>query len=178
MQFPDSEFWDFSIEYYSICEVEKNCLKLQDQFDLNVNLILFCYWLATKNHILNKEQWQQVLLASQPWEEVIKPLRLSRKMMKDSSIAWPSDFKLETKKSVSSIEINTEHMQQLSIEQTWQKMNIEESGECDKDIVNNNVQNYLTAIDSKFTADTISNETDILLKAYMNYQENNKTIAL
>jgi uncharacterized protein (TIGR02444 family) len=179
MQFPESDFWDFSIDFYSVKEVEKNCLNLQDKFELNVNLVLFCYWLAIKKkNIANEHQWQQLFSATLPWEEIIRPLRLSRKMINHSSIAWPADFKVETKKSVSAIEINTEHMQQLSIEQAWQQMGITKSEKSYEDIINNNIKNYLKAIESKFTIDAISNETNSLLEACLEYHENSKTIAL
>lgn len=179
MQFPDSDFWDFSISFYANADVESTCLTLQDQYNLNVNLILFCYWLAeNKQEPLEKKQWSQLLSAAQPWEEIIKPLRQSRKMINHSSIAWPSDFKIETGKHVSNIEINTEHMQQLSIEQAWRQMNCSESDKSYLDIITNNVKNYLVTIDSEFTVDSVSNETDTLLKVFLDYQENKKTIAL
>lgn len=179
MQFPDSEFWNFSIGFYANPEVESTCLNLQDQYHLNVNLILFCYWLAeNKQEPLDKEQWTQLLSAAQPWEEIIKPLRQSRKMISHSSIAWPSDFKIETGKHVSNIEINTEHMQQLSIEQAWRQMNCIECDKSHLDIINNNLNAYLISKNSEFTVDSISNETDTLLNTFLDYQENKKTIAL
>ena len=179
MQFPESEFWNFSIGFYAKTEVESTCLNLQDLYHLNVNLILFCYWLAeNKQEPLDKEQWAQLLSAAQPWEEIITPLRQSRKMISHSSIAWPSDFKIETGKHVGDIEINTEHMQQLSIEQAWRQMNCSESDKSHLDIITNNLNTYLVSINSEFTVDSISNEADTLLKSFLDYQENKKTIAL
>ena len=99
-------------------------------------------------------------------------------MISHSSIAWPSDFKIETGKHVGNIEINTEHMQQLSIEQAWRQMNCSESDKSHLDIITNNLNTYLVSINSEFTVDSISNEADTLLKSFLDYQENKKTIAL
>ena len=179
MKFPDSAFWDFSINFYQRPNVEESCLTLQDEFSLNVNLILFCYWLSIeKQQVLSRDQWSVLLNASLPWEEIIKPLRQSRRMITQSTIAWPNDFKQETKKAVAEIEINTEHMQQLSIEQAWQKMNCTVVEINSQEIINDNLRNYLPATDSKFSINDISNETSQLLKASIAYNENNQTMAL
>lgn len=179
MKFPESNFWNFSLTFYQLPEVEKNCLALQDEHQLNVNLILFCHWLAIeKKQALNKDQWHELISASLPWEEIIKALRQSRRMITNSSIAWPTDFKYETSKGVTNIELNTEHMQQLSIEQAWQAMDIESSESNIEDLISENIKNYLIAANCAFSIDDISVESGILLKAGANYNVNNQTIAL
>ena len=179
MQFPDSGFWNFSISFYPLPDIEQSCLQLQDNFELNVNLVLFCHWLAIeKQQPLDSNQWQQLIVTTQPWEEILKPLRESRRMIKHHPIAWPSDFKQETSNGVSNIEINTEHMQQLAIEQAWQQMNTASSDESCENIINHNIKYYLIATNSSFSADAISAETETLLKASLGFQANNQTIAL
>lgn len=179
MQFPNSDFWDFSNDFYAHKEIESTCLTLQDKYDLNVNLILFSCWLTiNKNSILDKQQWLQLYSATLPWEEIIKPLRQSRRMINHSSIAWPSDFKAETGKTVSTIEINTEHMQQLSIEQTWLQMTLQSSQANAKEIITENIKTYLVVINSDVTINDFTNELDCLLQACVNYQTNKKTMML
>ena len=179
MQFPQSLFWNFSLNFYQLPEVEKSCLSLQEEHQLNVNLILFCYWLALENHQqLSLEQWQQLISASLPWEEIIKPLRQSRKLIKHSPIAWPNNFIKETGNGISTIEINTEHMQQLSIEQAWQQMDTSAIQEEIEAIAHYNISQYLKAANNDVSTESIKNELEKLSKACAEYQTINKTIAL
>jgi len=179
MQFPESNFWNFSIDFYQIPDIEKSCLALQDDYQLNVNLILFCHWLAlNKQQALSKNQWQTLIIAAQPWEDIIQTLRKSRRMVTNSSIAWPTDFKQETSKGVSNIEINTEHMQQLAIEQAWKAFDITVSEDSSLEILQHNIKNYLIVSDSQFTTEQLQNELDTIEQASTNFQLNNQTMTL
>jgi len=179
MQFPESNFWNFSIRFYQITDIEKSCLVLQDNYQLNVNLILFCHWITlNKQQALSQNQWQTLVIAAQPWEDIIHTLRKSRRMITNSSIAWPTDFKQETSNGVSDIEINTEHMQQLAIEQAWKAFEISESEDNQQDILRHNIKNYLIASNSQFTIEQLQKELDTIKQASTDFQLNNQTMAL
>lgn len=73
-------FWKFSFDLYRHAVVEKACLFMQDQYDFNVNLMLFIVWHA-KNHggMITKEQLQQMQQKMMLWNEfVTKPIRHER----------------------------------------------------------------------------------------------------
>jgi len=179
MQFPESNFWNFSINFYQLPDIKQSCLALQDNYQLNVNLILFCHWLAlNKQHTLSQSQWQTLVIAAQPWEEIIQTLRMSRRMITNSSIAWPTDFKQETSNGVSSIEINTEHMQQLAIEQAWKTFDVSVSEDSRQEILHHNIKNYLIASDSQFTIEQLQKELGTIEQAGTDFQLNNQTMAL
>ncbi|MGY8963505.1 MAG: DUF2390 domain-containing protein, partial [Rhodospirillales bacterium] len=40
-------FWEFAISAYSRPGVEKAMLSLQDRMGVDINMVLFCVWLAT-----------------------------------------------------------------------------------------------------------------------------------
>lgn len=42
----DNPFWRFSIAVYQEGAVKKACISLQDEYKINVNLLLLCCWLA------------------------------------------------------------------------------------------------------------------------------------
>jgi len=179
MQFPESNFWNFSIDFYRLPDIKKSCLVLQDNYQLNVNLVLFCHWLAlNKQQVLSLEQWNLLVETARPWEEIIINLRKSRRMITDSSIAWPTDFKQETSSGVSSIEINTEHMQQLAIEQAWKAFNVSVSEDSQQEILQHNIKNYLTASDSQFSIEQLQAELSSIEQAGIDFQLNNQTMAL
>lgn len=146
MQFPDSDFWQFSIHFYQIEGVEQSCLELQNRFNLNVNLILFCYWLALeKKQTLTIKQWIQLIDTASGWDEINHSLRASRNTIKHSVISWPEDFKQQTIRAVLDIELCTEHMQQLSLEQCWKKMDTSHTSDSCESSVSNNINSYLSA---------------------------------
>lgn len=177
MQFPDSDFWDFSIIFYQLAGVEQSCLELQDSFNLNVNLILFCHWLALeKKQCLTTNQWQQLIDITLPWESIIKPLRESRRTIKNSIIAWPEDFKQETIQGILNAELNTERMQQLSIEQSWKKIKPSSTNDTFEEVISGNISLYLSATHQNIPDEILNAKLQPLLTACHVYQENKREI--
>ena len=43
---PEHPFWEFSLRFYQQPGVEGICLKLQDKYGYNVNMVLLCCWMA------------------------------------------------------------------------------------------------------------------------------------
>lgn len=178
MQFPDSDFWDFSIRFYTQPEVENHCLSLQEKYQLDVNSVLFAFWLASeKNTVLNVQQWHQLLSVSLPWQEIIKPLRKSRVLLKDAAIAWPADFQHETRGSISQIEINAEHMQQLAMEKYFSEMSPEPCSMTLDEMIRCNLSNLLGALNQDTSLGMIEAEISPLLEIIQNDQDSKKIIA-
>jgi len=96
MNFPNSEFWNYSTQIWTLPDVESLCLELQNNYDINVNLILYCCWVGDKNLNLNDDDLQILLDTIQPWQTMIKPLRDSRKMMQQHLIAMPANMVNQT----------------------------------------------------------------------------------
>ena len=46
-----SPFWDFSVAVYGASAVEGECLTLQDQFGIDVNLILLCAFVGAAHGV-------------------------------------------------------------------------------------------------------------------------------
>lgn len=76
-------FWDFSCEIYK--QVKSDMLRLQDNYQLNVNLLLFCCFMDLKQHTLSVTQWQIVLYELTQSEQQLKTLRSRRKAAKSTS---------------------------------------------------------------------------------------------
>lgn len=49
-----SEFWNFSVSLYAAESVEHQCLLLQNQFNLNVNVLLLCCFLDKRKEQLSE----------------------------------------------------------------------------------------------------------------------------
>ena len=79
-------FWNFSVKFYSSMNVAEACLALQEEFDLDINLLLFCLWFSRNHGEVNDELLRNVWEFSSEWKiEVVQPLRSVRKWMKGNS---------------------------------------------------------------------------------------------
>ncbi len=117
MKFPDSKLWSFSDQIYKLPEVEGACLKLQNNFDADINIIMYCLWIADKGIKLNQEDAIVLIQTTLPWQKtILKPLRDARKMMKQHIIAMPTDLLDQTITNLSEMELNAEHMSQMALE--------------------------------------------------------------
>ena len=118
MNFPDSEFWNYSIQVYQIPEVEQACLALQNGYQIDVNLLLYCCWAGDNKVKLSSDNIQQLIVAAHPWQSIIKPLRDSRRLLKNEVMALDNGLAVETGNNLKEMELNAEHMAQLDIEKT------------------------------------------------------------
>ena len=117
MNFPDSELWSFSEQTYALPEVENICLKLQNDYDADINIILYCIWAAQQSVVLNEDDARLLIKTTEPWQQnILKPLRDARKMMKQHIIAMPSNMLDQTVSNIGEMELHAEHMSQLALE--------------------------------------------------------------
>ena len=80
----------FSLELYDAEGVAAACLELQDAYQLDVNLILFCFWHGSAYGKIDQELLQNIIKLSIEWRSgVVQPLRSARSWMKLNSN--PSD---------------------------------------------------------------------------------------
>jgi uncharacterized protein (TIGR02444 family) len=84
------KFWTFSLELYDAEGVAAACVELQDAYQLDVNLILFCFWHGSAYGKIDQELLQNIIKLSIEWRSgVVQPLRSARSWMKLNSN--PSD---------------------------------------------------------------------------------------
>ena len=111
--FPPSQLWDFATKLYSAASVEEACLGLQDRRGLDVNLVLFCIWVAASGRgKLTEEEMSAGTDASVVWQsQVVAPLRHVRRYLKGP--ITPADGRLgaELARFVSESELYSEHME-------------------------------------------------------------------
>ena len=80
------KFWTFSLELYNAEGVAAACLELQDAYQLDVNLILFCFWHGSAYGKIDQELLQNIIKLSVEWRSgVVQPLRSARSWMKLNS---------------------------------------------------------------------------------------------
>ena len=64
-----SDFFAYSLAVYGRADVAQSCLALQDREGLDVNLILFCLWAATKGRQLEDREITDLIDAVAAWQQ-------------------------------------------------------------------------------------------------------------
>jgi len=119
MEFPNSNLWSYTTQLWSLPEVEPICLELQNIYDTDVNILLYCCWIGDKTLNMSEDDMQVLLDTVKPWQTMIRPLRDSRKMMQQQLIAMPSHLVDQTISNMNQMELNAEHMAQLALEKVY-----------------------------------------------------------
>lgn len=172
MDFPNSELWTYSTQIWTLPEVETICLELQNSYDANINMLLYCCWVGDKNLNLNDDDLQTLLDAVQPWQTIIKPLRDSRKMMQQHLIAMPAEMVDQTVTNISEMELNAEHMTQLALEKALKPGKISSCESLDNiECSLNNIKAYISSLDSISSVNEIMPQISQLLTAIFQDEE-------
>jgi uncharacterized protein (TIGR02444 family) len=99
-------FWEWSLYAYEQDGVAPACLDLQDRHGLNVNICLWCCWLALEGRNASP-LIAAATNALEPWSgEITVAIRRTRHRLKD----WPGSEALY--KSVLACELDAEHIEQ------------------------------------------------------------------
>ena len=76
-------FWDFSLDLYAGEGVASACLELQDHAQVDVNLLLYCVWRASRGFAVTMHELQVMEQAIADWrEDVVRPVRRLRRQLK------------------------------------------------------------------------------------------------
>ncbi len=107
-------FWEFSLEVYGGEGVAPACLALQNRRGLNVNVLLYCCWLAGEGGApLSGEDFARIEAALGPWHEaVIAPLRAVRDRLKAGVEGAPADAAAALRRRVLEVELDAERVEQ------------------------------------------------------------------
>lgn len=168
MNFPESLFWNYSCQLFQLADVAEVCLHMQNDFDADVNLLLFCCWTGDNHRPLNETEIDSLIQASEPWQTaIIKPLREARKLMKNQIIAMPATLHTQTINNLSEMELNAEHMAQLDLEKTIELSNQLAHKEIPAiDISARNLMLYAQKLEKMQTSDVTVYITGLLKQVY------------
>lgn len=113
-------FWDFSVRTYSTDGVADACLDLQNNHGADVNMLLYCCWIAARLGQFDNVLFGKASKFSMSWaDNVVGPLRSARIWMKHRGCAAdfvPTDACMRLREEIKSIELACEKMQQQTLE--------------------------------------------------------------
>lgn len=115
-----SPFWNFSLAVYGASTVQDECLNLQDQLGLDVNLVLLCAFLGAVHGVaLTADDIAVARGQAQQWQEqVVRPLRAARRNLKTAELTDARDAAAATqlRAQVKAAELESERIEQMMLE--------------------------------------------------------------
>ncbi len=113
-------FWDFSVRTYRTDGVPDACLSLQNDYDADVNMLLYCCWVGAYIGQFDHELFTKASEFSTLWaDHVVVPLRSARTWMKRTGCdteTVPTDACMQLREEIKSVEFAAEKMQQQVLE--------------------------------------------------------------
>jgi uncharacterized protein (TIGR02444 family) len=113
---PTTPFWRFSLHYYRQAAVSDACIALQDECGVDVNLLLFLFWLASDDRQLSADDVKLLDDNVRDWRNLtIVPIRDTRRKLKGAATLVDPDKQENFRNRVKAIELEAERLQQEAL---------------------------------------------------------------
>lgn len=110
-------FWQWSIEAYARPGASAALLRLQDDFDLNVNILLWCCWCAKTRGAVPDLALRKAMDLTAEWSrEVSAPLRAARRALKAAPRQADAAGAEALRVKVKEAELDSEKLEQSMLE--------------------------------------------------------------
>ena len=108
-----SPFWRFSLGFYRMPEVAENCIALQDQAGVDVNLLMFLLWNATQRRQASKADVENLERRIGEWRNTaVIPLREIRRRLKTPPAVMDPGTAEVFRNRIKAAELEAERLQQ------------------------------------------------------------------
>ena len=109
-------FWRFSLHFYRQPGVSDACIALQDDRGVDVNLLLFLFWLADDGQLLSTDEVKKLDDAVRNWRNLtIVPIRDARRKLKGTKTLVESAKQEAFRNKVKAVELEAERLQQEAL---------------------------------------------------------------
>ena len=124
----ENPFWAFSIKFYGESEVSSSCLALQDNVGADINILLYCCWIASQGALkIKAAEFVEIISVVQPWQSrVIGRLRDIRRSMKQDKELILGTLSMGLRTSIKDIELEAEKLEQMILYKSGQKIFLDE----------------------------------------------------
>jgi uncharacterized protein (TIGR02444 family) len=146
----ENPFWDFSRKFYGQNNVASSCLALQDSVGADVNILLYCCWVASEGApVIKPTEFTEIIRVIEPWQSsVVRALREIRRDMKKHKILNLGDMSEGLRLSIKHCELEGEKLEQMILYRSGQVLFVGDSVQVSEKIVNSqhNLNNYIEII--------------------------------
>jgi uncharacterized protein (TIGR02444 family) len=140
-------FWEFSLAYYGRERVSAACLSLQNRRGADVNILLFCCWLATLGLKPQTAALHAGIAAVEAWRrDVLEPLRAARRAVADQFPELAKSDRTAIKHGLLSVELECERLAQEKITQAAGTQLAPEEGATPLQIASAALEQYLDMV--------------------------------
>lgn len=109
----ETPFWRFSLNFYRQAGVSDACIALQDGCGLDVNLLLFLFWLADGGRLLTSDEVRDLDDSVRDWRNLtVIPLRDARRRLKGARTLVDPGTQETFRNKVKAVELEAERLQQ------------------------------------------------------------------
>lgn len=109
-------FWRFSLHFYTQAGVSDACIKLQDDCGVDVNLLLYLFWLASDGRQLTAGDVKNLDGKVKSWRELtIIPIRDTRRKLKGAVTLLDPGRQEVFRNKVKAVELDAERLQQEAL---------------------------------------------------------------
>jgi uncharacterized protein (TIGR02444 family) len=115
-QVETTPFWRFSLKFYRQNGVSDACIALQDGCGIDVNLLLFLFWLAGDGRQLSADEVKKLDDQVRSWRELtIIPVRDARRKLKGAATLVEPRKQEAFRNKVKAVELEAERLQQEAL---------------------------------------------------------------
>jgi uncharacterized protein (TIGR02444 family) len=112
----ETPFWRFSLHFYRQTGVSDACIALQDGCGIDVNLLLFLFWLAAGRQLLSAADVKRLDDNVRDWRNLtIIPIRDTRRKLKGAATLVAPGKQEAFRTKVKAIELDAERLQQEAL---------------------------------------------------------------
>jgi uncharacterized protein (TIGR02444 family) len=113
---PTTPFWRFSLHFYRQAGVSDACIALQDECGVDVNLLLFLFWLAAGRRLLTADGVKKLDDKVRDWRNLtIVPIRDARRKLKGAATLVDPAKQEAFRTRVKAVELDAERLQQEAL---------------------------------------------------------------
>lgn len=115
--FPPNDLWDYATRVYARGTAKEACLALQDRHGLDVNVMLFCCWVASSGRgTFRDSELDQALRAVADWRgNAINALHGLKLYLKGDTAPAPRPLSDDLRRVVVECELHAEHVEVLML---------------------------------------------------------------
>lgn len=119
----ETPFWRFSLELYGRRGIAEACIALQDGFGVDVNLLLFLFWLASAGWQVSADDVRGLDGQVRSWRELtIVPIRNARRKLKGAATLVTPGKQESFRDKVKAVELEAERLQQEALYELAQRL--------------------------------------------------------
>ena len=116
MQKTASPFWTFSLSFYRMDGVAPACIEVQDKAGVDVNILLFVLFLASRGRALQTADVADIDTALKGWrDDVVIPLRAVRRVLRTPEKTVDPAQVAALRERIKAVELEAERLQQEAL---------------------------------------------------------------